>query len=33
MGIYPSFFIAPMEASVENLLGQIGATGAHLALR
>ena len=33
MGIYPSFFIEPMEASVENLLSQIGATGASLALR
>ncbi len=33
MGIYPSFFIQPMEASVQNLLGQIGATGASLALR
>jgi NADH-quinone oxidoreductase subunit M len=33
MGVYPSFFIRPMEASVENLLSQIGATGAKLALR
>jgi NADH-quinone oxidoreductase subunit M len=33
IGIYPSFFIHPMEASVENLLSQIGATGAKLALR
>jgi NADH-quinone oxidoreductase subunit M len=33
MGVYPRFFIAPMEASVSNLLAQIGAQGAQLALR
>ncbi|MFO1068228.1 MAG: NADH-quinone oxidoreductase subunit M [Geminicoccaceae bacterium] len=33
MGIYPSFFIHPMEASVNNLLTQIGASGAKLALQ
>src|ERR671918_622133 len=32
MGIYPSFFLAPMEASVNNLLAQIGAGGTTLAL-
>jgi NADH-quinone oxidoreductase subunit M len=32
MGIYPAFFLAPMEASVSNLLVQIGAGGTTLAL-
>jgi hypothetical protein len=33
MGIYPSFFIEPMQASIDNLLVQIGAAGTELAAR
>ncbi len=33
MGIYPSFFIEPMQASIDNLLVQIGASGTELAAR
>ena len=33
MGVYPSFFIEPMQASIDNLLVQIGAGGTALAAR
>ena len=33
MGIYPTLFLDPMDASVNKLLAQIGATGTDLALR
>jgi NADH-quinone oxidoreductase subunit M len=33
MGIYPSFFVGPMEASVKELLAQIGVNATQLAVR
>lgn len=33
MGVYPNLFLEPMHASVNQLLAQIGAAGANLALR
>ena len=33
LGVYPNLFLAPMHASVNQLLAQIGVTGTNLALR
>ena len=33
MGIYPSLFLDPMHASVNQLLAQLGVAGSNLAMR